>query len=118
MISAYSRVGIFRLGGGIQDRDDMDMAYSHREAEYVIAINTGWEHVKDTEREVKWTRDFWEAIRPFSMGGVYVNFLSEDDGEDRVIAAYGDEKYDRLAKLKKKYDPNNLFRMNQNIKPA
>lgn len=118
MTSPYSRIGVFRLGGGIQDRDDMDMAYSHREAAYVIAINTGWEHAEESGREMQWTRDFWEAIRPFSMGGGYVNFLSVDEGEDRVRAAYGDEKYERLAALKKTYDPNNLFRMNQNIKPA
>ena len=118
MTSVYSRVGVFRLGGAIKDRNDMDMAYSHREAEYVLAVNTGWAVPKDSEREMQWTRDYWEALRPFSMGGSYVNFLSEDDGEDRVRAAYGVEKYERLAELKKKYDPNNLFRMNQNIKPA
>jgi FAD/FMN-containing dehydrogenase len=118
MTSVYSRVGVFRLGGAIKDRNDMDMAYSHREAEYVLAVNTGWADPKDSEREMQWTRDYWEALRPFSMGGSYVNFLSEDDGEDRVRAAYGVEKYERLAELKKKYDPNNLFRMNQNIKPA
>lgn len=118
MTSPYSRVGVFRLGGAIKDREDMDMAYSHRAAEYVLAINTGWEHEEESEREMQWTRDFWEAIRPFSMGGVYVNFLSEDDGEDRVRAAYGDEKYARLVQLKSEYDPNNLFRMNQNIKPS
>jgi FAD/FMN-containing dehydrogenase len=60
----------------------------------------------------------WTAIRPFSSGGVYVNFLSADDGEDRVQAAYGAKKFERLVRLKRKYDPQNLFRMNKNIKPV
>jgi hypothetical protein len=57
-------------------------------------------------------------MQPFSTGGVYVNFLSEDDGEDRVKAAYGAEKYERLVALKNKYDRTNFFRLNQNIKPS
>jgi FAD/FMN-containing dehydrogenase len=61
--------------------------------------------------------DLWSALRPFSMGGVYVNFLSADDGEDRVRAAYGAEKYERLVELKRRYDPQNLFKMNKNISP-
>ena len=83
----------------------------------MIAINTGWADPQDSEKQIAWTRDLWTAIRPFSSGGVYVNFLSADDGEDRVRAAYGAAKYARLVQLKNKYDPNNLFRMNQNIKP-
>ncbi len=96
----------------------MDMAYSHREAEYVLAVNAGWQDAADNEKEMGWTRDFWQSIRPFSMGGVYVNFLSEDDGENRVREAYGEEKYARLVDIKNKYDPENLFRMNQNIRPS
>jgi FAD/FMN-containing dehydrogenase len=65
---------------------------------------------------VAWTRNFWEAIRPYSTGRVYVNFLGEE-GEDRVRAAYGDAKYERLRALKQTYDPTNLFRLNQNIRP-
>jgi hypothetical protein len=57
-------------------------------------------------------------MRPFSVGGTYVNFLSQDEGEDRVKAVYGGAKYDRLVALKNKYDPTNLFRLNQNIKPT
>jgi hypothetical protein len=62
-----------------------------------------------------WTRNFWEAIRPYSTGRVYVNSLGEE-GQDRVRAAYGDAKYERRA-LKRTYDPTNLFRLNQNIRP-
>jgi FAD/FMN-containing dehydrogenase len=63
-----------------------------------------------------WTRNFWEAIRPYSTGRVYVNPLGEE-GQDRVRAAHGDAKYERLRALKQTYDPTNLFRLNQNIQP-
>jgi hypothetical protein len=65
---------------------------------------------------IAWTRDFWEAVRPYSTGRVYVNFLGEE-GQDRVRGAYGEAKYERLQVLKRKYDPTNFFRLNQNIRP-
>ncbi|MFC2053405.1 FAD-binding oxidoreductase [Chloroflexota bacterium] len=118
MTSPHSRLSVFQLGGAIQRYDEQAMAVSHRNVEYVIAINTGWADPKDTEKQMQWTRDLWTAIRPFSSGGVYVNFLSADDGEDRVRAAYGTKKYERLVQLKSKYDPQNLFQVNKNIKPV
>ncbi|WP_202301754.1 BBE domain-containing protein [Mesorhizobium sp. 131-2-1] len=67
----------------------------------------------------QWVRGLWDAMAPYSSGGVYVNYLgaAADEGPDRVAAAYGPEKYARLAALKNKYDPANLFRLNQNIWP-
>jgi FAD/FMN-containing dehydrogenase len=62
-----------------------------------------------------WARDYWEALHPFSAGGAYVNMMMEE-GDDRIRAAYRDN-HDRLAEIKATYDPDNLFRMNQNIKP-
>ena len=118
MTSTRSRLAVFQLGGATQRHDEQAMAVSHRNAEYVIAINTGWADPQDTEKEIQWTHDLWTAIRPFSSGGVYVNFLSDDDGEDRVRAAYGAAKFERLVQLKRKYDPQNLFQMNKNIKPV
>lgn len=118
MTSPYTRLAVFQLGGALKRHDEQAMAVSHREAEYVIAINTGWADAEESEKQIQWTRDLWTAVRPFSMGGVYVNFLSEDDGEDRVRAAYGPTKFERLVQLKSKYDPQNLFQMNKNIKPA
>jgi FAD/FMN-containing dehydrogenase len=117
MTSPYSRLAVFQLGGAIKSYDEQAMAVSHRNAEYVIAINTGWADAQDNEKQMRWTRDLWTAIRPFSSGGVYVNFLSADDGEDRVRAAYGEAKFERLVQLKSKYDPQNLFQVNKNIKP-
>ena len=118
MTSPYARLNVFQVGGAIQRYDEQAMAVSHRNAKYVISMNTGWADPKDTEKQVQWTRDLWTAVRPFSLGGVYVNFLSADDGEERVRAAYGAAKYERLVQLKCKYDPHNLFQLNQNIKPV
>ena len=65
----------------------------------------------------RWTKSYWEAVHPFDLSGAYLNFMMDDEGEARVKAAYGDN-YQRLAAVKKKYDPRNLFRVNQNIRPA
>jgi FAD/FMN-containing dehydrogenase len=64
----------------------------------------------------EWAKAYWKAVHPFTMGGAYVNFMMEE-GEERIQATYG-ENYTRLSAIKKKYDPNNVFRVNQNIKPA
>ena len=69
------------------------------------------------QQHMEWTRAFWTATRPFGGLGVYVNFLG-DEGADRVRESYGAEKYARLRELKRRYDPDNFFRINQNIPPA
>jgi len=65
----------------------------------------------------KWAKDYYNAIHPYSAGGAYINFMMDDEGQERVKASYKDN-YDRLVKIKNKYDPKNLFRVNQNIKPT
>ena len=65
----------------------------------------------------EWARDYWEELHPTSAGGAYVNFMMEDEGEDRIRASYRGN-YDRLSQVKKRYDPTNLFHINQNIPPA
>jgi hypothetical protein len=65
----------------------------------------------------QWTKAYWEAVHPFDLGGAYPNFMMDDEGDARLKATYGDN-YVRLTTVKKKYDPNNVFRVNQNIKPA
>ena len=72
---------------------------------------------KDTPKNVAWVRDYWKALHPLSSGGAYVNFLGADETEDRVPATYRDN-YAKLVAIKDKYDPTNLFHMNQNIKPS
>lgn len=118
MTSPSARLAMFQLGGAIQDRDEFSMAVSHRHTEYVIGINTGWTNAADDEKEISWTRNLWQEIRQYSNGGVYVNFLSQGEGQERVQAAYGERKHARLVELKNRYDPNNFFHINQNIKPT
>jgi FAD/FMN-containing dehydrogenase len=91
-------------------------AYAHRKTPFVLNIHTRWRDAADDGQCLAWARDFHRATEPFAQG-VYVNFLS-DEGEDRVKQAYTPEVWNRLVKVKNEWDPNNLFRMNQNIKPT
>jgi len=103
--------------GGATTRPAPDSAaYAHRDAMFVMNVHDRWEDPADDERCIAWARDFFKASAPFASSGVYVNFLTAEES-DRVRAAYG-PNYERLAQIKRKYDPENLFRMNQNIKPA
>jgi FAD/FMN-containing dehydrogenase len=91
-------------------------AYVQRDAKLVLNVHSRWEKPEDDKRCIAWAREFFSKTAPYATGGVYVNFLTQDEA-DRVKAAYG-ANYDRLVQLKSKYDPENLFRLNQNIKPA
>ncbi|NJD54857.1 MAG: FAD-binding oxidoreductase [Nitrospirae bacterium] len=103
--------------GGVTTRPAPDSAaYPHRDTQFVMNVHGRWENPADDARCIGWARDFFNASAAFASGSVYVNFLTADEG-NRVRAAYG-PNYDRLARVKREYDANNLFRMNQNIKPA
>ena len=116
--SPLSVIAGFHLGGAVSRIDEEATAYSHRDASYSLIIQSAWIDPNESEKHIQWTRAFWNALQPFSSGGAYVNFQSRDEGEDRVKDTYGSAKYERLTKLKKKYDPLNFFRLNQNIKPT
>ena len=90
--------------------------YAHRDAQFVMNVHGRWEHAADDERCIRWARDYFEDSRQYASEGAYVNFLTADEA-DRVQAAYG-PNYDRLVAAKRTYDPTNLFRMNQNIRPG
>jgi FAD/FMN-containing dehydrogenase len=109
-----SQMIIFRIGQGVAAIPDDATAFSHRDANYLFHPITMWQQPTDDERLIAASRAFCEAMRPFSTGGAYLNFTPED----RVRDAYGSLKYERLVALKNRYDPDNLFRLNQNIKPA
>jgi FAD/FMN-containing dehydrogenase len=108
---------LFQLGGAVSRVGEGETAAGNRAASYVLNIASAWTDPGESEYHVEWTRDFWWAMHPFGTGGVYVNFLSQDEGQERVRAAYG-PNHALLVELKNKYDPTNLFRMNQNIRPT
>jgi FAD/FMN-containing dehydrogenase len=110
-----SQMIMFRLGQAITAFPDDASAFSHRDAQYIFHPITALYNPADDERMIGATRAFAAAMRPFSTGGAYLNFTLE---ADRVRDAYGDAKYARLVALKDKYDPGNLFRLNQNIRPS
>lgn len=107
---------IFHLGGAVGRQDPEGSAFEDRRAAHAVNIDAVWTEPARASACIAWTRELWEAVRPHSTGRVYVNFLGEE-GQDRVRAAYGEAKYERLRALKRKYDPTNFFRMNQNIRP-
>jgi FAD/FMN-containing dehydrogenase len=102
--------------GGASSRIGADAtAYPHRDANFVMNVHTRWRERGDEQTAIKWAREFFAATAPHATGGVYVNFMPDDETE-RVPGAYG-SNYARLAALKAKYDPGNLFRLNQNVQP-
>jgi FAD/FMN-containing dehydrogenase len=91
------------------------MAYGHRDAKFVLNVHTRWEDAARDEVCIAWARAFFKASAPYASAGTYVNFMTADES-DRVAAAYG-VNYARLVQVKKRYDPENIFHLNQNIKP-
>jgi len=114
--SAQCEIFFAAIGGATMRPSVDSAAYPHRDARFVMNVHGRWETPAEDMKVITWARDFFKASAPFSTGGVYVNFQTADEG-DRVRAAYG-ANYERLARVKRQYDPNNVFRVNQNIKPA
>ncbi len=108
---------VFHLGGAIARVPEDGSAASGRDAAHALNINAAWKEGGPGHPDIGWCREHFAAMEPHATGGVYVNFLHNDEGEARVRAAYGD-RYDRLAQVKARYDPDNVFRSNQNILPA
>jgi FAD/FMN-containing dehydrogenase len=94
-----------------------ETAYSHRDTKFVLNVHGRWEKAEEDRNGIGWARDFFKAAAPHATGGVYVNFMTEEETE-RIPAAYRPEVWKRLVAAKNKWDPKNLFRMNQNIKPS
>ena len=111
-----SYAAVFHMGGAVSREDPDGSAFEDRRAAHAVNIDAVWSEPARAPACIAWTRELWETVRPFSTGRVYVNFLG-DEGQDRVRAAYGEAKYERLRSLKRKHDPTNFFRMNQNIRP-
>jgi hypothetical protein len=115
MKSAVNTFPIFQLGGAVARVGEDEMAFNGRSAGHTFNVNATTATSEGFDEERAWSRGLWEALRPYHQG-VYVNFLM-DEGKDRIRQAYGAGKYDRLKALKRTYDPNNFFRLNQNIPP-
>ena len=105
---------LFQHGGAVSRVPGDATAFSHRDATFMAHPIACWQDPADDERHLAWVNDVTDAMEPFATGGVYLNFMAD---EDRVEAGYGAGKYQRLVELKRKYDPDNVFRFNQNIAP-
>ena len=118
--SPNSMLIIENVGGAVSRPDDSDSAFNHRNVSYDLLVLGMWSDPKDKDVNVQWVRDTWDAVQPFSTGTVYVNYMGgqADEGANRIMEAYGQAKYDRLVALKNRYDPTNLFSLNQNIEPT
>ena len=115
IVSPITSIALWQLGGAVTRVGEADTAFNGRGAGFSFNINGNSKTAEGFDAEREWARNYWSALSPHHTS-VYVNFLMEE-GEDRVRQAYGAEKYDRLKALKRKYDPDNLFRLNQNIPP-
>jgi FAD/FMN-containing dehydrogenase len=114
--SPQTEIFVGTLGGQTLRRAPGAMAYSSRDVNYVMNVHGRWESAAEDGRCIAWAREFFAKSKPFASAGAYINFLTEEE-TDRIAFAYG-ATYKRLVDLKKKYDPTNFFRMNQNIKPV
>jgi FAD/FMN-containing dehydrogenase len=107
---------IAQLGGATSRASPTSTAFPHRDAKFLMNVHTRWREASQDKMCIEWARTLFSATEKYATGGVYVNFMPDDEG-DRVKGAFG-ASYDKLATLKAKYDPGNRFRMNQNVRPA
>jgi len=110
-----STMHLYPINGAASRVDKQATAWNYRDSTYAMVIAGIDSDPGNKENIISWAKNYWNALHPFSEGGAYVNFMM-DEGEDRIKATYGDN-YNKLVAIKTKYDPNNLFRVNQNIKP-
>jgi FAD/FMN-containing dehydrogenase len=115
--SPHSAVILFQLEGALNTLPEDHSPVGNRDARYVLNIGGSWDNKEDDRLNVQWAKDTWNDLKSFSTGGNYINFLTEDEGPERVEAALGNG-LKRLAEIKAKWDPENVFRTNRNIKPA
>jgi FAD/FMN-containing dehydrogenase len=117
VVSPHSAILLFPVDGAVNRMPEDYSPAGNRSAAVVLNIAASWERSGDDKVNIEWARTAWESLRPFSTGGTYVNFLTADEGDARILAAYG-SNYAGLATLKAKWDPANVFRINKNILPA
>jgi FAD/FMN-containing dehydrogenase len=108
--SPHSAILLFQIGGVLNELPADHSPAGNRDAQVVLNIAASWEQPADDAAHVAWARNAFQAMRPYATGGTYVNFLTEEEGADRIAAAYGRPALERLAALKRRFDPDNLFR--------
>jgi FAD/FMN-containing dehydrogenase len=113
--SGMSGFNTTHLGGAVSRVPNDATAYPHRDADFLVNIPTRWQDPARDDEFISWTRSLFDDLAPYATGGTYVNLISEREGEEAM--AYR-ENYDRMVELKNRYDPGNLFRMNQNVQPT
>ncbi len=116
MPTMHSSMHMYPINGAASRVKNADTAWNYRDATWAMVIVGVDPDPANKEKITTWTKNYWEALHPYSAGGAYVNFMM-DEGEDRIKATYGNN-YERLVTIKNKYDPTNFFRVNQNIKPT
>ena len=116
MPTPLSSMHLYPVNGFASHVGKNDTAWNYRDANYACVIVGIDPDPSNKDIIVNWAREYWDALHPYSSGGAYVNFMMEE-GEERIKATYGDN-YKKLVEIKTKYDPQNLFRVNQNIKPS
>ncbi len=115
--SPHSVMLLFQIGGALNKLEEEPSPVGNRNARYVLILAGAWEQQNKDRANIEWTRSAWNDMRQFSTGGTYINFLTEEEGYDRIEAALG-KRLKRLAAVKAKWDPENVFRTNRNILPA
>ena len=114
IVSPHSAILIFPLDGALNELSEDHSAVGNRDAAAVLNIASAWERADDDAANIEWARGAWSDMRQFSTGGTYINFLTEEEGDERTRAAYR-TNYARLVQVKATWDPSNLFRTNKNI---
>jgi Berberine and berberine like len=118
MPSPLNQIVLLPGGGAIARAPEESAAFGrHRRAPFNYLVDAMSPDASDDEANISWARELASALKPFATGSAYLNFIG-DEGEDRVVAAFGSNPYARLQALKDRYDPGNLFRLNQNVKPS
>jgi FAD/FMN-containing dehydrogenase len=113
----HAQIGTLHVAGALNERSGEDGAVGNRHARWICGLIGAWEPRDGGDAENQaWIRDAWERLEPFTSGN-YINFQTADEGQDRIRASYG-ENYERLVELKRRYDPDNLFRSNRNLAPG
>jgi hypothetical protein len=115
--SELSLMHLYPIDGAVHRVGSGETAWNCRDATWSMVIAGIDPNPQKAGPVTRWTKAYWEAVHPFDLGGAYPNFMMDDEGDARLKATYGDN-YARLAAVKRKFDPANLFRVNQNIRPA